>query len=297
MPAAARRVNRIMEGGVPGNGDPDDGGPDGLRRRAHSQPLWSGRDDAATADPLWEELRDQGFDLPAPRSDPQPEWGRSWVVSSRAVVVLAVVAILVLIGVLVRAVVSGPDGVTEVSARSPLPASSTPSGSPAGQGSGSMTSLEPLAAVTASAAVLVVDVVGQVNRPGVVHLAEGARVLDAVNAAGGATARADLAAVNLARKVVDGEQIFVPRPGQAVPVPGPVTGTGPGSGSAGAAPVDLNTATEAELDALPGIGPVLAGRIVAWRQEHGRFTRVDELGEVSGIGDTLLKRLRPLVRV
>ena len=160
-----------------------------------------------------------------------------------------------------------------------------------------MTSLEPLAAVTASAAVLVVDVVGQVNRPGVVHLAEGARVLDAVNAAGGATARADLAAVNLARKVVDGEQIFVPRPGQAVPVPGPVTGTGPGSGSAGAAPVDLNTATEAELDALPGIGPVLAGRIVAWRQEHGRFTRVDELGEVSGIGDTLLKRLRPLVRV
>ena len=153
---------------------------------------------------------------------------------------------------------------------------------------------------TGTPASVLVHVVGQVRRPGVVTLTAGARVQDAVRAAGGATARADLAAVNLARTVVDGEQIVVPRPGESTsPAPaGPAGGAGSGGGaSAPGGVVDLNAATEEQLDALPGIGPVLAGRIVAFRTEHGRFTSVDELSEVSGIGDALLERLRPQVRV
>jgi competence protein ComEA len=156
---------------------------------------------------------------------------------------------------------------------------------------------------------VVVHVVGQVQRAGVVRLPTGSRVLDAVTAAGGPVRGADLAAVNLARVLVDGEQVVVPRPGQA-PVPvsgaarsagGSTTGSTGGStaGSSGgsAGPIDLNAASESDLDALPGIGPVLAQRIVAWRGENGRFRVVDDLGEVSGIGDALLDRLRPLVRV
>lgn len=139
---------------------------------------------------------------------------------------------------------------------------------------------------------VVVHVVGQVAAPGVVELPAGSRVADAVEAAGGATAGADLAAVNLARVLVDGEQVVVPAPGQAAPAAAAGAGGGGGDGL-----VDLNTADAAELDTLPGIGPVLADRIVAWRAEHGRFTTVDELAEVSGIGPALLSRLRDLVRV
>ena len=148
-----------------------------------------------------------------------------------------------------------------------------------------------------------VQVVGQVRRPGVVTVPAGARVEDAVQAAGGATRRADLAAVNLARPVVDGEQIYLSRPGEK---PHTVSGSvGGGAGSAPAAggsaapagPVNQNTATLAELDSLPGVGPVLAQRILQWRQDHGRYTQVDELGEVQGIGDTTLAKLRPLVGV
>ncbi|HST84782.1 MAG TPA: helix-hairpin-helix domain-containing protein [Kineosporiaceae bacterium] len=151
-----------------------------------------------------------------------------------------------------------------------------------------------------------VYVVGQVRRPGVVSLAAGARVEDAVQAVGGATTKADLAVMNLARKVIDGERIVVPRPGEKVPTADPVADPGSaGSGATSAAggqaapgaPVDLNTATVAELDALPGVGPVIAGRIVAWRQENGRFASVDDLAEVQGIGEATLAKLRPLVRV
>ena len=126
-------------------------------------------------------------------------------------------------------------------------------------------------------------VVGEVRRPGVVHLPSGSRVTDALDAAGGATAEADLAAVNLARVLADGEQVVVPGPQSA-------------EASAGAG-LDLNSADAAALDALPGIGPVLAARIVAWRTEHGRFSTVEELAEVSGIGPALLDGLRGLVRV
>jgi competence protein ComEA len=161
-----------------------------------------------------------------------------------------------------------------------------------------------------AAGVVVVHVVGAVIRSGVVRLALGSRVLDAVSAAGGPAPGADLPQLNLARVVLDGEQIHVPRKGDTLP-PGGMTGTagagaavGPGTAAGGvgaaganAVPVDLNSADAATLDTLPGVGPVLAQRILDWRTEHGRFSSVDELGEVSGIGDKLLAQIGPKVRV
>ena len=138
--------------------------------------------------------------------------------------------------------------------------------------------------------IVVVDVVGAVAAPGVVRLAQGSRVVDAIAAAGGATADAQVSALNLARVLVDGEQIAVPGPGEA---PADV---GDPAAAGGDDLVDLNTADAAALDALPGIGPVLADRIVSHR-EDGPFTTVDELADVAGIGPTLLERLRDLVRV
>lgn len=153
----------------------------------------------------------------------------------------------------------------------------------------------------AAGATVVVHVVGQVAEPGLVALPAGARVGDALDAAGGATQRADLAAVNLARAVVDGEQVYVPTPGEQVPaVAGAASGGGSPaeSGSGGVSgPVDLNTADATTLETLPGIGPVLAERIVAWREENGPFASVDELGDVSGIGPALLEQLSDAARV
>jgi competence protein ComEA len=140
--------------------------------------------------------------------------------------------------------------------------------------------------------------VGQVRTPGLVELPAGSRVGDALHAAGGATDAADLSVVNLARVLVDGEQVVVPAPGEvsaATARPGTAPGA-PGTASE-AAVVDLNTAGLAELDALPGIGPVLAQRILDWRTDNGAFRDVAELGEVAGIGETLLGRLRPMVTV
>jgi competence protein ComEA len=143
--------------------------------------------------------------------------------------------------------------------------------------------------------VLIIDVEGRVRRPGLVHLPAGSRVADAVRSAGGAAPGAVLARLNLARVLTDGEQLLVPGPDDTNTPSAPAAGPGPAPGSS--APLDLNAATQEGLDALPGVGPVLAGRIVAWRTAHGRFTSVDELGEVPGIGPKALERLRPLVRV
>lgn len=140
---------------------------------------------------------------------------------------------------------------------------------------------------------LVVHVAGQVRTPGIVRLAPGARVVDALESAGGPSVEADLTAVNLARPVVDGEQVYVPLPGEAPP---PVASGGAGGGETPAV-VDLNTADAETLDTLPGVGPVLAERILDWRSEHGRFTSVEELAEVSGIGEAMLGRLRDKVSV
>jgi competence protein ComEA len=135
--------------------------------------------------------------------------------------------------------------------------------------------------------VLVVAVTGKVRRPGLVRVPAGARVADAIEAAGGALPGTDLAAVNLARKVTDGELIVV---GVAAP---PGQAAGPGA----TAPVNLNTATLEQLQTLPGVGPVLAQRIIAYRDEHGGFTSVSELRQVSGIGDARYQELKDRVMV
>ena len=135
---------------------------------------------------------------------------------------------------------------------------------------------------------VIVDVVGRVHRPGLVTLPSGARVADAVRAAGGALAGTNLSSINLARVCLDGEQIAVGVPGAAAPA-----GTGPsgtaatgrsGAGPAGAL-VNLNIATADQLDALPGVGPVMAQRIIQYRTDRGPFTAVSQLQQVSGIGD------------
>jgi competence protein ComEA len=134
-----------------------------------------------------------------------------------------------------------------------------------------------------------VDVGGKVRRPGLVRLVAGARVADAVAAAGGVLPGTSMVGMSLARKLIDGEQLLV---GETAPHV-----AASGSGGTGGALVDLNTATVAELDALPGIGPVLAQRILTWRTQHGSFTSVDQLHEVTGVGDAKFADLSPLVRV
>jgi competence protein ComEA len=159
------------------------------------------------------------------------------------------------------------------------------------------------ASPSATAAATVVDVAGLVARPGVVTLPPGSRVVDAIEAAGGVRPGTDTTGISLARLLVDGEQILVDgRPGPA-PAPaaqasgGPAGPAGPPGSSGAAGPVNLNTATADELDALPGVGPVLARRIVEWRQAHGGFTSAEQLGEVGGVGDKRLADLLPLVTV
>jgi competence protein ComEA len=144
-------------------------------------------------------------------------------------------------------------------------------------------------ASTGSPAQLVVHVIGDVRRPGLVRLAPGSRVADALAAAGGLVRGGGSGALNLARLVVDGEQIVVSPDTPAAAI-GPTA-------APGEAVVDLNTATEAELDTLPGVGPVMAARILEWRSAHGRFASVEQLREISGIGARTYERLAPRVRV
>jgi competence protein ComEA len=145
--------------------------------------------------------------------------------------------------------------------------------------------------------VAVVQVAGAVHRPGVYRLGAGRRVDDAVRAAGGAQPRADLAGVNLAAKVSDGQQVIVPVAGAAG-----AAGTGPagsagGAGAASGQPLNLNTATPEQLDQLDGLGPATAQKIVAYRQAHGGFRSVSELDQVPGIGEKKLAALKDRVRV
>ncbi len=142
-----------------------------------------------------------------------------------------------------------------------------------------------------------VHAAGAVLRPGVHEVPSGGRVVDVVEAAGGPAPDADLQQLNLAAKVGDGERVYVPRRGEVAPAAGPVTGTVGGAGAGGAGPVNLNTATAEQLDALPGVGPATAQAILEYRKEHGRFRTVDELLDVRGIGEAKLAALRPKVRV
>ena len=137
---------------------------------------------------------------------------------------------------------------------------------------------------------LYVHVLGAVARPGLYVLDLDARLVDAIAAAGGTTDDADLTAINLARMVEDGEQILVP-------VVGPAAALEPGAAAPGDTRIDLNAADQAALETLPRIGPALAERIIAWREENGRFQSVDDLLAVPGIGEKVLEGLRDGVRV
>jgi competence protein ComEA len=143
---------------------------------------------------------------------------------------------------------------------------------------------------------LMVQVAGEVARPGVYRVPAGSRVTDAVTRAGGLTRRADQAGVNLVARVQDGQQVVVPRRGAGGAVGGATAGAGSG-GAAGAAtgPVSLSSATVAQLDTLDGIGPTLAQRIVEYRQAHGGFSSIDQLRQVDGIGEKRFAALKKAV--
>lgn len=206
----------------------------------------------------------------------------------------AAVALLVVAGVALgaAALVSHRSAPREVAVpERRLPGAGTTPATPASPGS------------SPAAATLVVDVVGAVAHPGVVRVPQGARVVDALAAAGGAAPGTDLTDLNLARPVRDGEQIRVglpPPPGgepAAGSAPGSVSGADGSSGDSSAAALDLNSATAAQLEQLPGVGPVLARRIVEWRTAHGGFRDVQQLRQVSGIGDAKYADIAPRVRV
>ncbi|GAA4693713.1 hypothetical protein GCM10023226_34520 [Nocardioides nanhaiensis] len=154
------------------------------------------------------------------------------------------------------------------------------------------------AAATGSGDTVTVDVAGRVRRPGIAVLPVGARVVDALEAAGGARPGVDLSSLNLARPLVDGEQVLVggPAPASAAPpVPGTATTSPPATGAVGL--VNLNTATPEQLEALPQVGPVTASAIVAWREANGAFASVDQLVEVDGIGEATLAQIAPYATV
>ncbi|GFG50907.1 hypothetical protein CQY20_27860 [Mycolicibacterium agri] len=275
--AAERLQRRLGEAHVEPNTDNDDANADAALSR------WL--PDAKTGEsPGW---------LAAIRADP----GRAGAI---ALAVVGVVAVLVTVFTLMRdktpPVVSAklPE-VEMVSSAQPTPAAAAPEGP------------------------VVVSVVGLVHKPGLVTLSPGARIADALAAAGGAQDGADLIGLNMARRVADGEQIIVgiaAAPGQpttmgssvasesgtAAATAGPTTAGTAGPTTAGSAPtptgsVDLNKATAEELDTLPGVGPVTAAAIIAWRDANGPFTSVDQLADVDGIGPARLEKLRAQVHV
>jgi competence protein ComEA len=160
----------------------------------------------------------------------------------------------------------------------------------------------PLAAATATtaaapAAELVVSVAGRVRRPGLVRVPGGSRVADVLDAAGGALPGTDLATVNLARRVADGEQVSIGVPAAVDATPAGPAASGDAAAPAAGGKVDLNKATLEQLDGLPGVGPVTAQRILDWRTRSGKFSRVDQLREVEGIGERRFSQLKDLVTV
>lgn len=206
---------------------------------------------------------------------------------------LAVVAVLVAIGLAVTAwwvVRSDAEPAAEQAVAAPagalVPVEPVSSASPAGAAPVGTDGAATPGTVT-------VDVAGKVRRPGIAVLDAGARVVDALEAAGGVRPGADVAGLNLARVLVDGEQILVGVP----PPPGVAATSVPAPGEQPGVLVNLNTADEVQLEALPEVGPVTAASILAWRDSHGGFTSVDELLEVDGIGEATLARIAPHVTV
>lgn len=235
-------------------------------------------------------VRARVSELFAPEGLPETVRGGRIALDRRSVAAVVCVALL---GVVVAGFFAWRGSSTEGPAgRTALVRAGTTEAGPSASGTARSAGPSP------TAAPLVVDVAGRVRRPGLVRLPAGSRVADALLAAGGVLPGVDLATINLARPVVDGEQILV---GVGA---GPGVGGSGGSGSGGAAgaagtsgPLDLNAATLEQLEALPGVGPVLAQRILDWRLAHGRFSTVGELREVGGIGAKKFADIEPKVRV
>jgi competence protein ComEA len=252
-----------------------------------------------------------------------PSWRERTGIPTRAALAAVLLATALFIGAGLRLLPGGPGPTVRErsdaspvaqTGRTPLVRGTDPAQDLAGTGPGNSPGTVPTPSVPgagrgstaptpSSTGMIVIDVTGRVRRPGVVRLPTGSRVTDALSAAGGASSGADLRQVNLARVLLDGEQVMIPAPGERLPLSPTATGAAGTGGSLGGqngaltGPIDLNSATESQLDTLPGVGPVIAGRIVQWRTEHGRFASVEELLEVSGIGGKVLENLRPLVRV
>jgi competence protein ComEA len=146
-------------------------------------------------------------------------------------------------------------------------------------------------------AVIVISITGAVGTPGVYELPGDSRVQHAIDAAGGLAANADLASVNPAAHIEDGERVIVPFKPTPIPTaqPGATAPSGQTDSPPRAGPLNINTATADELDELPGIGEVIAQRIVAYRETNGAFATVDELAEVAGISERMVDELRPLI--
>ena len=245
----------------------------------------------------------------APSSSP-PTWVarlavvREAVTPVRVVVAAAAVMAVVAFGLVFLRTPSHPAELVLPKAgdASPAPVTAAVAGPSAPSGSG-----PPMSTAGGGAGVVTAHAAGQVAAPGVYSVPAGARVADLVTAAGGLLPEADVDRLNLAAKVVDGTRVYIPRQGEAPPSEAPQGSGGGGVGDAsgvpgspGAAPggpVDLNTATAAQLDTLPGVGPATANAILTYRTRNGRFKSVTELLEVPGIGPAKLEAIRPLVVV
>ncbi len=276
-----------------------------LQRRLAAEPD-AESDGASTGEAAPGEAADEDQNSLLPRWLPDASPGRGWVARLRAdpgragAIGLAIVAALAVLVTVFTLLSDRPAPVMSAKLPPVEKASTVGPRSSASPGAGPDRPV-------------VVSVVGLVHSPGLVTLAPGARVADALQAAGGAVNGADTTGLNMARPLGDGEQIVVglaPVPGQPTALgssvapgstptskpPPPRPGTGPVKPRAGEV-LDLNTATVEDLDGLPGVGPVTAAAIVAWRQANGRFASVDQLADVDGIGPARLDKLRALVRV